>query len=194
MAELPDPSRIESKGFTLLSALAFVEARWGAPGRQRLLAALDEPSRRVLAGHVLASGWYPFAVQVAIYEAVDREWGRGDHALCWEIGRFTAEHEASTIHKLFLKIARIDTWLRAAGAMWGRYYSAGTLELGEFVEGSGEVRIRDFHPISKAFCHDFGGWLWRTAEMSNLRDVHIAHDDCLLDGADACRYRATWRP
>jgi hypothetical protein len=56
------------------------------------------------------------------------------------------------------------------------------------------VRVRDFHPISKAFCHDFGGWLWRTAEMSGLADVRVHHEACLLDGAPACVWRAHWRP
>ena len=194
MADLPDPTHIQSKGFTLQSALAYAEHKQPVGGRERLLGALDEEAQRVLGGHLLASSWYPFRLQVAAYEAIDRLWGNGDLALCWDVGRFTAEHEASTIHKLFLKLARIDTWLRVAGTMWGRYYSAGTLELGEFTDDHGELLVRGFNPLSKAFCHDLGGWFWRTAEMSGLKSVGVAHVSCLLDGSDACRYRATWRP
>ena len=193
MTELPDPARIESKGLTLLSALAYVDSRHGPSGRERLLASLDEATRAIVGGHLLASSWYPFHVQVGLYETIDRLWGKGDLALCWEVGKFTAEHEASTIHKLFLKIARLDTWLRVAGTMWGRYYNAGALELGEFGGGNGEVRVRDFHPISKAFCYDFGGWLWRTAEMSGVSGVVVRHEQCLLDGAPACVWPASWR-
>jgi hypothetical protein len=190
MPSLPDPARIQSKGFTLLSALAYVDQKHGSTGRARLLGALDEEDRRILSGHVLSSNWYPFHVQVHAYEAIDRLWGTGDRELCWEIGRFTAEHEATTIHKLFLKLARLELWLRVAGTMWGHYYSAGRLELGNFEAGTGEVRVHDFHPISRAFCHDFGGWLWRTAEMSGMRQVKIRHTSCLLDGAEACTFVA----
>jgi hypothetical protein len=193
MAALPDPARIESKGFTLQSALAYVESHHGPSGRERLLAALDEPTRQTVSGRLLASSWYPFRTQVALYEAIDRTWGNGDLSLCWQIGRFTAEHEATTIHKLFLKLARLDTWLRVAGTMWGRYYSAGVLEVGEFAPASGELRVKDFNPLSKAFCHDLGGWLWRTAEMSGLAGVSVRHEACLLDGAPACLFRASWR-
>jgi hypothetical protein len=194
MTALPDPARIESKGFTLQSALAYAEARHGgAAARERLLATVDDASRAVLSGHLLAGSWYPFRVQVATYEAIDRLWGRGDFALCWDVGRFTAEVEATTIHKLFLKIARLETWLRVAGTLWGRYYSAGTLDVGEFRDGHGELAVREFHPISKAFCHDLGGWFWRTAELSGHTGVHIDHAACVLDGAPACRYVATWR-
>jgi hypothetical protein len=193
MPELPDPARIESKGFTLQGALAYVEERHGEAGRARVLAALDDEARTVLSGHVLASSWYPFRVQVAIYEAVDRLWGTGDFALCWQIGRFTAEYEATTIHKLFLKLARLDTWLKVAGTMWSRYYSAGRLEPGEFTDGGGELRVRDFNPISRAFCHDLGGWFWRTAEMSGKKGVEVRHERCLLAGDDACLYHASWR-
>ena len=192
MPELPDPARIQSKGFTLQSALAWVDEKHGADGRARLLAALDDEARAILSGHVLASAWYPFRVQVGIYEAADRLWGAGDQALCWQIGRFTAEYEATTIHKLFLKLARLDTWLKVAGTMWGRYYSAGRLEVGEFGDGRGEIEVRDFHPISRAFCHDLGGWFWRTAEMSGMKGVEVRHESCLLAGDAVCRYRATW--
>lgn len=193
MVDLPDASRIASKGFTLLSALAYVDARHGAQGRTRVLAKLDDEARAILSGRILASDWYPFRVQVAVYDAVDQLWGTGDHALCWEIGRFTAEHEASTIHKLFLKLASIETWLRVAGAMWNRYYDTGKLELGEFGDRQGELFVREFNPISHAFCHDLGGWFWRTAEMSGLQGVTVRHRRCLLAGDGACLFHASWR-
>ncbi len=190
---LPDPATIRSKGFTLKGALAFAETRFGPGARERLLEGATADLAEVLRGTVLASAWYPFTAQVALYEAIDRTFGKGDLALCREIGRYTAESEASALHKLILKFASLEAWLRAAGGMWGQYYSTGKLSTESFESDGGVVRITRFHPISKAFCRDFGGWLEKTAEISGKRGVAVVHDECLLDGRGACVYRARWR-
>ncbi len=189
---LPDAGDLRSKGFTLKGALAFVESRWGEQGRQRLLDASSAEDQAVLRGRILPSTWYPFRIQVGLYETIDRLFGRGDLELCWEVGKFTSENELKTIHKAFLRVAGLDLWVRTAGLMWGRYYSAGHLRVEEIGRRSGSVLVTDFNPISKAFCFDFGGWLHRTVELANYNQVRIEHDACLLDGADACRFSGRW--
>ena len=181
-----------SKGFTLQGALAYVDERYGAAVRSRVVEALDEESRAILLQRVFSSGWYPFRVQVALYEAIDRVLGSGDLSLCWEIGKFTCEHEMTTIHKMFLRMASLELWVKSAGMMWGRYYNAGSLEIEEIGDDAGTVRVVDFDPLSKAFCYDFGGWLHRTLELNKCNDVTVEHSECVLDGASACRYIGRW--
>ena len=193
-AAIPDGTSIRSKGFTLKSGLAFVESTYGPGGVARVLEEIDDESRAVLAGPPLASAWYPFPVQVALYETIDRVFGDGDLSLCWEIGKFTSEHELNTIHKIFLKFGSLAMWIRSAGRMWGVYYSIGGLRAEEIGEDGGTVTVTDFNPVSKAFCYDFGGWLQRTIELSGRTEVEVEHHECVLDGAEACRYVGRWRP
>jgi hypothetical protein len=134
----------------------------------------------------------PFRTQVALYEAIDRTFGKGDFALCWEIGRFTSEYEMNTVNLVFLKLGKLDHWFRAASLMWRRYYSDGRLDIEEFSPGTGTVLVRGFDPLSRAFCRDFSGWLQRTVELSGLSRVTIEHPRCMLAGADACAFRGTW--
>lgn len=191
---IPAGASIRSKGFTLKSALAFVESRYGEKELARVFEEVDSESRAILAGPPLASTWYPFRTQVGLYEAIDRVFGDGDLALCWEIGKFTSEHELESIHKLFLKLGSLAMWIRGAGRMWGVYYSVGGLRADEIGEDGGTVTVTEFNPISKAFCYDFGGWLHRTIELSGRSDVEVEHHECVLDGAEACRYLGRWRP
>ncbi len=141
---------------------------------------------------ILPSVWYPFAIQVRLYETIDRLLGSGDLELCWEIGKFTSEYEMKRIHKAFLRVAGLDLWVRTAGLMWGRYYNRGRLEVDDIGPRHGRIRVVRFNPISKAFCYDFGGWLHRTVELAGFDRVTVRHDACLLDGADACRYSGEW--
>ncbi len=189
---LPDPATLKSKGFTLKGALAFVEGGYGAQGVERLVAGLDPALREAVAGVILSSNWYPFAHQVGLYEAIDRTFGRGDLALCRQIGRFTAEHELSTVHRATLRLTAFSLWMRMASPMWSQYYSAGSLTAKDFREGACTLVVDGFNPIGKAFCVDFSGWLERIAELNGKRAVTVSHPECVLDGRRACRYEATW--
>jgi hypothetical protein len=183
---------INSKGFTLLGALEFVDERYGKEARGAVIDVMDSESREILSQSILTSGWYPFRVQVALYEAIDRVLGTGDLSLCSEIGKFTCEHEMTTIHKMFLRMASLELWVKSAGLMWGRYYSVGGLEIEEIGDDAGRVKVVGFNPLSKAFCADFGGWLHRTLELNNRENVTVEHPDCVLDGAPCCRYLGRW--
>lgn len=191
-ADLPAPDELESKGFTLRSALAYVEHEWGEEGVARVQAASAEEDRAILEGRILPSSWYPFGVQVRLYETIDRLFGDGDLGLCWEIGKFTSQFEMKLIHKAFLRVAGLDLWVQTAGLMWGRYYNRGRLEVEDIGATSGVVRVSEFNPLSKAFCYDFGGWLHRTVELAGYTAVRIEHRECRLDGAETCRYLGRW--
>ena len=189
---LPDADAIKSKGFTITGALIFAERKYGADARAKVITALDPETRRLVERSVLASEWVPLRNQVAIYEAIDRTLGSGDLKLCFEIGRFTCDHEMTTINRIFLKFGSLEQWMRMGAGMWNRYYSRGRLEVLGFTKTEGTIVIRDFNPISKAFCNDLAGWFHRTSEVGGARKVTMDHPDCLLDGADGCRYVGRW--
>jgi predicted hydrocarbon binding protein len=191
--DLPNPQDIRSKGFTLRGALGFVETKYGEGAVEKVLALVEPELRETLSAPIHPSAWYPFRFQVGLYEAIDRAFGRGDFALCREVGRHTAEAEANTFHKVLIKLASLKSWLRVAGSMWGMYYSAGSLKVQEMGETGGTMSVSAFHPISKAFCEDLSGWLQKTAEMSGKKSVVVQHTQCLLDGAPACLYHAEWK-
>jgi len=183
---------MNSKGFTVKGALAFVEKRWGTAGTARVIAALDPESARIAGSLVLSSQWVPFRTQVALYEAVDRTFGKGDFALCWDIGRFTSEYEMNTVNLVFLRLGKLEHWFHAASRMWRRYYSEGALDVEGFGPGTGTIVTSGFDPLSRAFCIDFSGWLQRTVELSGLTRVKVEHQRCMLAGGGACAFRGTW--
>lgn len=191
-AELPAAADLRSKGFTLKGALAFVESGWGAKGIARVLTESSDVDRGILDARILPSAWYPFSAQVGLYETIDRLFGAGDLALCWEIGKFTSDYEMTRFHKAFLRVTGLDLWVRTAGLMWRRYYSAGGLSVEEIGPRAGVVKVSGFNPLSQAFCFDFGGWLHRTVELAGYSGVAIEHDACVLHGAEACRYSGRW--
>ena len=188
---LPDATTITGKGTTLKAALAFIDSRWGQAGVDRVLAATDEDTRKLLTGLFLPSSRYPVKHLVHLCETIDRVYGRGDLELCWDIGRFAGEFEIKLLHRVFLKVLSLQYWLKMAGVTWKMYYSTGLLvpRIGEF---EGDVKLSEFNPISKAFCYRFGGWVWHIVELSNHKNIKLQHTACMLDGAPACVWSGTW--
>jgi hypothetical protein len=191
--KLPDANAIKSKGYTITGALAFVDQRYGPATRARVIAALDPETRGLAERAILASEWVPLRHQVALYEAIDRTLGSGDFKLCFEIGRFTCDYEMTTINRIFLKFGSLEQWMRMGSRMWSRYYNAGRLDVEGFTKAEGTIVIREFNPISRAFCNDFAGWLHRTSEAGGARNVTMDHPACLLDGAPGCLYVGRWQ-
>jgi len=188
---LVDANLITGKGTTLKAALAFVEARFGSEGIERLTVELGADEARMVKGMVLSGGKYPLAKLVAVYEAIDRVFGRGDLALCWDIGKFAGDYEVNLLHKVFLNVARLEYWLKISGASWRFYYSHGKLTAA-IEPGKGYVRLGEFNPISKAFCYRFGGWIHAIIELSRKTGVAVRHTECVLDGKPLCVWEGRW--
>jgi hypothetical protein len=183
----------QSKGYTLRGRLAFIEQRYGKERIPEVLARLeDEDLRKVLSGAFSPSSWYPLRYQVRLSETIDKVLGKGDLQLCWEIGRFTAEFELSTIHAIFLKLGKPQHLLKMGALMWGRYYSTGRLQIESKGDNAAVGLVQDFDPVHRAFCMDFSGWMERTLELTGAQKVAIRHTACRLEHAPACRFEGSW--
>jgi hypothetical protein len=189
---LPDPKTIKSKGFTIISAKEFVTKRFGEESWDKVVAQIDPAYRDIISGSIFASNWNPFELQVAVYTAIDRLFGKGDFQLCREIGRYSADREHSTIHKATMMFGGLKIWMKLASLMWKQYHSAGKMDCTELSDGGGRVEVTEFNPIQKSFCYDLAGWIERTMELAGKKNVTIEHPQCLLDGDPACVYEGRW--
>jgi hypothetical protein len=190
---LPAADSITAKGSVFKSTLAFVEERYGKEGLARLLAAVDPDTRKLASTMILSAVRYPLRHAVELATTIDNLFGRGDLALCWEIGKFAGGYEVGLFHKAVLQIGRLDYFFRMARATWGFYYSAGQMQVEGSTESWATIRLTDFNPLSKAICYRVGGWMHRTCELFGKQDVSITHTECVLDGASACVWEAHWR-
>ncbi|HPR65366.1 MAG TPA: hypothetical protein PK014_14245 [Thermoanaerobaculia bacterium] len=184
---------IKSKGYTIKGRLSFIDTEFGECEREKVFALLDDDIRDILSRRVISSDWYPLKYQVNLSMAIDKALGKGDLELCRKIGKFTAESDLNTIHKIILKMGSPQRLLKLSAGMWSRYYSEGSLVLESIGNGYAVALVKDFNPISKAFCTDLSGWMIRTLELTGATNVDLNHTKCVLDGDEACRYEATWK-
>ncbi len=126
-------ARAEFKGLVVVNARAFAESRrvgaW-ADVRGRL----PDEDRATLDG-VISAGWYPIELYDRVHVALADELGEGSMR---DLGRYSAEGDLKTVHRLFLRMASPTFLVQRYGEYWRRYQTTGAWN----IEGTPPWRVR----------------------------------------------------
>ena len=76
---------------------------------------------------VVGVRWYPLALYARLLRAIDQQIGAGDLRAIPPIGRFEAERDLPTIHRLLLKMVNPAYVVDKVAELWPRYHSTGEL-------------------------------------------------------------------
>ena len=179
------------KGTALGARLRYVKERAGDGGYRRLLDALSPATRALVDERILASGWYPFAAFIDLCEVIDRQLGKGDLALCDELGRYGCDANLPTLYKIFFRLADVLYIVHRAAAAWRVNYDQGSMIVID--EGDHVVTMRMQVPTPhRAHCLSVRGWIVRAGELSGAQDVRVT-ESCRLRGDPHCQFELRWR-
>jgi hypothetical protein len=179
------------KGTIYVSARLFAEQRFGPEAVPRVLAALSPQDREMLT-YVAPVGWYPVEPIMAFHRELDRLYGKGDLALCVELGKFSAEWALSTILKLFVRFTSPSWLIERSAALWGRYHDSGRWEHAPTEAFPIQSRLYDFEVRDPAFCARFRGWLARATELTGGKEPEVTEPKCACRGDKYCEFRVRW--
>ncbi|MBL8613418.1 MAG: hypothetical protein JNL38_39125 [Myxococcales bacterium] len=122
----PSPAAGEFKGLVVVNAKAFAE-RARAGGWDEVVGRLGPADRETLAG-VISAGWYPIGLYDRVHVALADALG-GDEAMR-ALGRFSAEGDLTTVHRLFLRMASPTVLIQKYAEFWRRYQTSGEWTIG----------------------------------------------------------------
>lgn len=179
------------KGSVVKSRLAFVEEQSGKEGVQRVLAALPEADRKVLAS-VLTVKWYPLDLGTRLDDAIVRVLGGGKPEYFERLGAASAEKNLTTVHKAFVTPGDPHAFLSRTPAIYSMYYEKGRREYQKTGGKSAVLTTHDAEVFSTPDCLTIIGWHRRALEMCGATGVRVVEDECRATGGAVCRYRLTW--
>jgi hypothetical protein len=181
------------KGSAVTARLRFVRERHGEEALARLVGALSPHHRAALDARVLPQAWVPFELFVELGEAADRLFGRGDLALCYEMGRYAAEVNLPTLYRLFYRLGSPQFILRKAAQLWSVHYDSG--KLAAFDEGKNGARLEivDFERPHRAHCLSVLGWATRSIELSGGVVLGAEEERCRTRGDETCELALRWK-
>jgi hypothetical protein len=183
----------QTKGISFVNVRAFVIARAGEPAWEHTLQNLSGDDRQDLAT-VVAVGWYDLSLYARLIRAVDSALGAGDLALLPALGRFEAERDLTTIHRLFLRMASPAWAIEKTMEYWRRFHDSGEWR----VQRSGEYAVSGtldgWGVVDEALCLELTGYLPRVMELAGAKRALIEHRACRARGARDCFFSLTWEP
>jgi hypothetical protein len=180
----------KSKGTNLLHMRTYVQRTHGAAAWQRVLSSLPEGDRAIVSA-ASPTGWYDLGAQHRLLRCIDRVVGKGDLALVPQIGRFEADEDLSTIHRLFVRLTSPGYVLEKAGEYWRRFYDTGKWDV---VRGDNTAtgRLVDFGMVDDAFCAYLAAYIYRMFHLAGARTGSLEHTECRALGGRACVFVGRW--
>lgn len=187
---MPEESVVKVKGGALLSRLAFVREHRGEDGVRNVLARLPESDRATCA-HLLTGGWYPFALNERLDQAVAAEMGMGENVFLL-MGEKSAVQNLGGPHKAMLSIGDPHGLLKRTPQIYSMYYDVGRRAYEQTGEKKAILRTYDAQTFSRQDCLTVIGWHRKAIEMCGGANVKVSETQCRAKGAPHCEYVCEW--
>lgn len=180
-----------TKGLGFYNLVSFTKARFGEDGLRRFEESLAPEDREVLAG-IVSVGWYDLALYARLLRHLVDLHGSGDLSLAEEYGRFAAEHDLTSIHKLVMKAVTPGVVLEQSMKVWGRFHDTGTWR----VERSTHRAIgtlSNWGCVDEVLCRELVGYLeYMLALGYGGKRARVEHPRCRAYGSTDCVFTCTW--
>ena len=189
MVTLGDVPKTKGVGFS--NVKSFTVERYGQDGWEKVLARLTKDEREELAS-IVAVGWYSLPFYAKLIRVVDQVHGYGDLGLLIQLGRFEAEKDLTTLHRMLLRLASPAFAVEKTAEYWRRFHDTGTWTMSR--EGDTGLRgvLEGWGCVDLALCRELQGYLMRTLELVGAKNVTCEHVRCRAKGDPACIFVGKW--
>ncbi len=154
---------------------------------------LSEDDRRILAGQVLPSAWYPFETYRHLFGAVVKELAGDNMDAVYAWGREFGEKTLREIYSSLIACGAPMDVVDKYKIIFKKFF-----DFGEFVfEPAGEnqvvLKVRDFAPEFEPFFHGLRGWIERSLELGGAKEVTSEFLAKSWQGAPETAIRFAWK-
>jgi hypothetical protein len=181
----------KTKGIGFTNVRAFTVERFGGEkGWHAVLERLTQPDRDELAS-IIPMGWYSLDLYARLIRALDGVHGKGDLALMRDLGRYEAENDIKTIHRLFLRFTNPAFIVEKTGEFWKRFHDTGTWNVTRDDHGIHAV-LDGWGCVDLALCKELLAYLTRTLELAGAKNVVLEHPKCRGRADPQCVFKGRW--
>lgn len=181
----------KTKGVGFSNVKNFTVERYGQDGWEQVLARLTQPERDELAS-IVAVGWYSLPFYAKLIRVIDQVHGYGDLGLLLQLGRYEAEKDLTTLHRMLLRLASPAYAVEKTAEYWRRFHDTGTWTMTR--EGDSQLRgsLEGWGCVDLALCRELQGYLTRSMELVGAKNVVVDHVRCRTKGEPTCIFVGKW--
>lgn len=187
---------VHVKGSRIIPRIKFIHERDPGGVWERILDDLDPEFVRQLQNGVIASQWYPLEHYIQLHRAIDRRLGKGDLALCWEMGKRSALEAFTGMYKVFFKVGSAEFVMASGPVIWKQLYDSGRLRIqNESAADSKHYRmiIEGFEQPAEEIWMILAGWVEGALEITGVKDMRVSLANTRVCPGSNCEIEAVWR-
>lgn len=181
---------MHAKGSLILGRLQYVEKTYPASWEQ-YTDELEPGTREAIRAGLLKSSWYPIEMLLSVGDVAERMFGSGDHEVIRKMAAYSARVNMPTVYKVFLRLGSPEFMVSRLPRIWSTLYDSGAMT-GHVVGHSAIVELRDFGHPDRGLCQGMSGFMEECLRIIGMKHVIPRHPTCRCDGAELCRWEATW--
>lgn len=133
-----------------------------------------------------------FDAFIDVNVVADRLHGKGDLALCREMGAWAAAATLPRVFRFFYRFGSPMFLFERAAKLWSAHYDTGRMETRREPDGTMYLSIYDFGRPHRSHCLSVLGWVTRSIELSGAKVNSAGEKRCRLRGDECCELVAHW--
>jgi hypothetical protein len=178
------------KGLGFYNVKSFARKRYGEVGWQKVFSTMTEDERNTLLS-AIPFGWYSLDLYVHLLKQLQHVHGANDPTLLEQVGRFSAEEDLTTIHKMFMRFANPGLLFDHSMKLWSRFQDTGVWHV-ERGHHRAVGTLTDWGCADVDLCRELRGYIEVVIAHGNGKHARVTHPKCRALGAIACEFVGTW--
>jgi hypothetical protein len=180
------------KGQTVISFLKFVGEALPEDKRAALMLSVPPRYREELTRRmVLVTNTYPISLLNGMTIEGARLADLPVAEFARRAGRFAAREGVQGVYRVFVRVAKTNTVLSKAAAMWSTMNTGGKMTAEQTSANSAVICLREYPNPQPVMCERITGWIEHLAEMTGVKPS-IEHPRCAGDRGAECEWRIRW--
>lgn len=179
------------KGVVILNTREFAIASGGDDAWKRVVARLSPADSEVMAA-VIPVGWYDIGLYDRVNRALAETLGGPPEQVMEACGRFAAERDLRTIHRLFLRLANPAYVIERSAGFWSRFQDSGTWSVVREAPNRVHATLHDWGSSDELTCVRLGAYMFRLFQLVGAKNGEMRRTACRARGDAACVFDAHW--
>ncbi len=189
--QVKEKNMAQVKGVAILGLIKFIKKNM-KDTLPKIISSLPPETKKYMDEHIMLTEWYPYKLYTDLLKTLDKVVGKGDLSYCIEQGRLSAQHDLSSMYKVFLSFVNPKVLLTRAMSVWNSYFDTGQVEANIISKNEVTITIIEFSEIHIAHVKNVQGWLEQFMFMCKFKDVKSGISKCQCYGDSITELRFTF--
>lgn len=188
------PAAPEVSGRAFLGLIRHVRETRGNDFLSATVQSAGEATQAVFARPIQVMAWHPYPAFAGWLRALDRAMGKGDGAVCRELGAVAGKRDLGTVLRVYVALASAERLIRSCEKVWPSYYrNAGRMEAVAWAPEQTTLRIHGFAAMDVCHCKLMEGWMISTMDTIGFRVNSDARESvCASRGGPWHEFTCSW--